>query len=107
LLPKNESVLNILGYFLEQFQIFSRGLQRLEYTLKCSQLISSSDNKKILLTTRNVRLNSGRCATKYYFFIEHIEIEKQFHIFLGNTTTPTPWLMLLLVLGKSRVNQKQ
>ena len=30
LLPKNESVLNILGYFLEQFQIFSRGLQPLE-----------------------------------------------------------------------------
>ena len=38
----------------------------LEYTLKCSQLISSSDNKKILLTTRNVRLDSGRYATKYY-----------------------------------------
>ena len=35
--------------------------------LKCSQLISSSDNKKILLTTRNVRLDSGRYATKYYF----------------------------------------
>ena len=30
LLPKNESVLNILGYFLEQFQRFSRGLQPLE-----------------------------------------------------------------------------
>ena len=30
LLPKNESVLNTLGYFLEQFQIFSRGLQALE-----------------------------------------------------------------------------
>ena len=39
LLSKNKSVLNILGYFLEQFQ-------------KCSKLISSSDNKKILLTTR-------------------------------------------------------
>ena len=38
----------------------------LEYTLKCSQLISSSDNKKILLTIRNVRLDSGRYATKYY-----------------------------------------
>ena len=38
----------------------------LEYTLKCSQLISSSDNKKILLTTRNVRLYLGRYATKYY-----------------------------------------
>ena len=30
LLPKNESVLNILVYFLEQFQRFSRGLQPLE-----------------------------------------------------------------------------
>ena len=30
LLPKNESVLNILMYFLEQFQRFSRGLQPLE-----------------------------------------------------------------------------
>ena len=40
----------------------------LEYTLKCSQLISSSDNKKILLTTRNVRLDSGHYATKYYFY---------------------------------------
>ena len=35
-------------------------------TLKCSRLISSSDNKKILLTTRNVRLDTGRYATKYY-----------------------------------------
>ena len=33
--------------------------------LKCSQQISSSNNKKILLTTRNVRLDSGRYATKY------------------------------------------
>ena len=31
LVPKNESVLNILGYFLEQFQIFSQGLQPPEY----------------------------------------------------------------------------
>ena len=68
LLPKNESVLNILGYFLEQFQIFSQGLQPHEYTLKCSQLISSSDNKKILLTTRNVILDSGHYATKYYYY---------------------------------------
>ena len=36
------------------------------YTLKCCQLFSSSDNKKILLTTRNVRLDSGHYATKYY-----------------------------------------
>ena len=54
LLPKNESVLNILVYFLN------------EYTLKGSQLISSSDNKKILMTTRIVRLDSGHYATKYY-----------------------------------------
>jgi hypothetical protein len=67
LLPKIESVLNILVYFLEQFQRFSWGLQPLEYTLRCSQLISSSDKKKILLTTRNVRLDSGRYATKYYY----------------------------------------
>ena len=59
LLPKNESVLNILVYFLEQFQRFSRGLQPLEYTLKCSQLISSSDKKKILLTTRILLLTYG------------------------------------------------
>ena len=30
-------------------------------------MISSSDNKKILLTSRNVRLDSGRYATKYYY----------------------------------------
>ena len=36
------------------------------YTLKCSQPISSSNNDKILLTTRNVRLVSGHYATKYY-----------------------------------------
>jgi hypothetical protein len=29
---------------------------------------SSSDNKKILLTTRNVRLDSGRYAPKYYIW---------------------------------------
>jgi hypothetical protein len=37
----------------------------LEYTLKCSQLISPSDNKKI---SKNVRLDSGTYATKYYSF---------------------------------------
>ena len=57
-----KSVENILGYIQEQFYRFSRGCKR----LKCSQLISSSDNKKILLTTRNVRLDSDRYATKYY-----------------------------------------
>ena len=42
----------------------------LEYTLKCSQLISSSDNKKILFTTRNARLDSGRYPIKYYFCLQ-------------------------------------
>ena len=34
-------------------------------TLKYSQLISYSDSKKILLTTKIVRLNLGHYATKY------------------------------------------
>ena len=39
-------------------KLFSR-----EYTLKCFQLSSSSDNKKVLLTTKNVRLaDTGRYA---------------------------------------------
>ena len=67
-LPKNESVLNISGYFLEQFQRFSRGLFSNICTLKCSQLISSSGNKKILLTTTDVRLDSGRYAIFAIFF---------------------------------------
>ena len=46
--------------FLAQFQIFK--IVR-EKTLKCSRPISSSGNKKILLTTRNVRLNRGHYAT--------------------------------------------
>ena len=53
--------------FLEAYSLSKICKIVLEYTLKCSQLISSSDNKKILLTTRNVRLDSGRYATKYYF----------------------------------------
>ena len=80
ILPKNESVLSILGYFLEQFQIFSQGLSKickivLKYTLKYSQLILSSDNKKILLTTRNVRLDSGLNATKYYLDPNYASLE--------------------------------
>ena len=63
LMPRNE--IN-----LEHFRVFSWTISKickivLEYTLKCSQLISSSDNKKILLKTRNVRLDSGYYATKY------------------------------------------
>ena len=38
-----------------------------ENTLKFSKLILSSDNKKILLTTKKVRLNSGHYATRYYY----------------------------------------
>ena len=43
---KIKLVMNILGY------------------LKCSRPISSSENKKILLTTRNVRLTRGQYAKK-------------------------------------------
>ena len=61
---------SFIVYFLEQFQRFSWALQPLKYILKCFQLISSSDNKKILLTTsRNVRLDSGGSATKYHCFL--------------------------------------
>ena len=52
--------------FLEAYSLLKIYKIVLEYTLKCSQLILSSDNKKILLTTRNVRLDSGCYATKYY-----------------------------------------
>ena len=50
-LPKNESILNILVYFSrlkashKSIKLFSNIC-----TLKCSQLISSSDTKKMLLT---------------------------------------------------------
>ena len=40
----------------------------LKNSLKYSQLMSASDNKKIWLTTRNVRLDSGHYATKYYCY---------------------------------------
>ena len=55
--------LNTIWYFLAKLWL----VHVLKYTLKCSQLISSSDNKKILLTTRIVRLDSGLYATKYYY----------------------------------------
>ena len=67
LLPKNESVLNNFKDSLEAYSLSNICKIVLEYTLKYSQLISSPDNKKILLTTRNVRLDSGRYATKYYY----------------------------------------
>ena len=56
-------------YFLEAYSLSTICKIVLEYTLKFSQLISSSDNKKILLRTRNIRLDSGRYATKYYYVI--------------------------------------
>ena len=59
--------LNNFKDFLEAYSLLKICKIVLEHTLKCSQLISSSDNKKILLTTRNVRLDSGRYATKYYY----------------------------------------
>ena len=52
--------------FLEAYSLSNIYKIVLEYTLKRSQLNSSSDNKKILLTTRNVRLDSGHYATKYH-----------------------------------------
>ena len=61
--------LNNFKDFLEAYSLLKICKIVLEHTLKCSQLISSSDNKKILLTTRNVRLDSGHYATKYYFSI--------------------------------------
>ena len=57
--------------FLEAYSLSKIYKIVLEYTLKSSQLISSSDNKKILLTTKNVRLDSGHYATKYHFFTGH------------------------------------
>jgi hypothetical protein len=54
--------------FLEAYSLSKICKIVLEHTLKGSQLISSSDNKKILLTTRNVRLDSGHYATKYYCY---------------------------------------
>ena len=65
--------LNNFKDFLEAYSLLKICKIVLEHTLKCSQLISSSDNKKILLTTRNVRLDSGRYATKYYFSIKCLE----------------------------------
>ena len=58
--------LNNFKDFLEAYSLSKICKIVLEHTLKCSQLISSSDNKKISLTTRNVWLDSGRYATKYY-----------------------------------------
>ena len=58
--------LNNFKYFLEAYSLSKICKIVLEYTLKYSKLISSSDNKEILLTTRNVRLESGHYATKYH-----------------------------------------
>ena len=52
--------------FLEQFHRFFWGCKiDLKYTLKCSYMISSSDNKKILLIIRNVMLDSGRYTMQH------------------------------------------
>jgi hypothetical protein len=55
-----------IGY--EPFRVFSCTISKieLENTLKVSRPIIFSDNNKILLTTRNVRLNRGHYATKYH-----------------------------------------
>ena len=58
--------MNNFKYFLEACSLLKICKIVLEYTLNCSQLISFSDNKKILLTTRTVWLDSGCHATKKY-----------------------------------------
>ena len=72
---KMKLVTNILGYFLAQEKIFK--IVR-ENILKCSRPISSSHNKKSLLTTRNVRLNRGHYATKYVPVSNQLQILKHF-----------------------------
>ena len=62
----------------------------LEHTLKCSQLISSSDNKKILLTTKNVRLDSGHYATKYYYRVIACVVSVLGSRFLYGASEPPP-----------------
>ena len=51
------------GFFLEPKSAY------LEALLYPEMFSTDSDNKKILLTTKNVRLDSGRYATKFYFLI--------------------------------------
>ena len=65
LLSKTNYIFNYFKDFLEALNLLKNGPQI--HNLTCSQLISSSNNKKILLTTRNVRLDSGHYATKYYY----------------------------------------
>ena len=77
--------LNNFKDFLEAYSLSKICKIVFEYTLKCSQLISSSDNKKILLTTKNVRLDSGRYATKYYSFELFLD-ETQFIFSIPNKT---------------------
>ena len=48
----NEKALELDSNFLEAYSLLKICKIVLKHTLKCSQLISSSDNKKILLTTR-------------------------------------------------------
>ena len=73
-----------LNNFKDFFKAYSLLITRM-YTQKCCQLILSSDNKTILLTTRNVRLDSGRYTTKYYFWKN--KTEKSFSS-IGSTKLP-------------------
>ena len=79
LLSKTNYIFNYFKDFLEALNLLKNGPQI--HNLTCSQLISSSNNKKILLTTRNVRLDSGHYATKYYchFVIENLTNRDEFH----------------------------
>ena len=69
-----------IGYGFGRSCVYCRLISKickivLKNTLKYSQLISSSANKKILSTTRNVRLDSGHYATKYYYNPSAIDSE--------------------------------
>ena len=80
-----------------------------QYTLSCSQLISSSDNKKILLTTRNVSLDSGNYATKYYcYFIgiyDNFNLWNTFcYIFDQKSTPSSLFLSKLLHWGHASIH---
>ena len=77
----------LLADVILSFGMHPAGKVVLEYTLKCYQLISSSDNKKILFTTRYVRLDSGRYATKYiYSSLLVSQFYKKIHIYQNFAT---------------------
>jgi hypothetical protein len=103
-----KSVLNNFEDFLEAYSLSKICKIVLEYTLKCSQLISSSDSKKILLTTRNVRLDSGCYATKYYFqLFKWVAISIAFQgslVHKGSLGTLLSGYGILVALEKHRTN---